>query len=710
MVRVLRAAVLFVAVGVAGSAGALPPPSANRPVTPTPARSLASRFGLAVVDRLLASGAPDDRIRAVERLGTIEGSLAADRLVQILEPGPRAEDRRVRLSAIRALSGSVGYEPARQVLAKAMGLPSNDKLFLLGQRTAALVLSRSGDPSAVGLVVAALHQGNAAARAALLLYPPEAFSVLWSGKDKITPSLCSFFGDLGDLRAVPLLEDVLRMPAAAASASGRELDRDVRIAAALALARLGATSELPVARIWLDSSDPAWSMAGLEVLVTAGSSDAAEAVVRLLRRPATRARASELSLSVEKADLERALGGWIEDAPLSASVLGWAGGRAAALLGGALSQGDARGEAAFALARAPGDEAWSILRTALENESTRRSAARAAALRARFTGDEPPWLRVRLAGLLASREPMDRAAGSFGLALLGGQTLSLLSSMDPVVVRAAASTLLVAGPDAIRSAAARLATEKDAATRSALGLALAVAKDEDVGIATATLAGWAEEDEILGPLAAVALGARERAETEDRLDRLLASPSALIRAHAAAALGASPRPDAAVRLGRAWSFETSEAVRRSIARALAQRTEPSRTEPLLLIAGLDPDPAAREIARAALASSRVAPLAPVPSRSRLLPGEVLWTTAPSFSLDTAAQGAVRTGVVVDGEGLALPVVSDPSGLFAVPGIRRGPGSFQLASGPSADKASPHEPVEGPPGARSPAKAGVGARP
>jgi hypothetical protein len=573
--------------------------------------SFGSRWGLAAAARLLQS----DPLRGAERLAAMGEPAAADLLVQQLDAGG---DRRVRLVAIRGLSAFVGYEPARQALAKAMALGSTTDDFLrFGQQTAALVLAASGEPSAIELVAAALHQGNPAARAALLAHPPASFSPLWSGKEKLTPALCAFFADLGDLRAQGLLRDVLRMP----KARGDDVDRDVRIAAAAALARLGDAYAAPFARTWIRSSDAVTRAGALDVLVTSGEGDAAEAVVGLLADPATRAVALGQALRVPPDALSLSLGRLPDYSVLTAP------------------------DAIAVLARAPRE----MLRAALSRPATRRTAARAAALRALLAGDEIPELRPTLGALLASGDPGDRAVGAFCLSALGQGTALLLASADPVVVRSAARTLLIAGPDAVRAAVERLASERDETTRAALGLAFWASADAADRIATPTLLSWIEREETIAPMAVLALGSRERADTRFRLDRLLASPSPVMRAHAAVALGSSGEPDAAARLARAWSFEPAVRVRRWIVRALAQRTERQRTVALERITRFEPDEEAREIARAALAGQ-------VP------------TLRPTAS-------------VLDAFGLAA-----------------GPWPFELASWPPADKAGAHEPGQGDSGA------------
>ena len=365
-------------------------------------------------------------------------------------------------------------------------------------------------------------------------------------------------------------------------------------------------------------------------------------------------------------------------------------------------------QAAFALARAPGDDARHALEVVPKSAAEGRLYARASVVRALTVGESPRDLADRLRALLASRDPADRATGAFGLGALGKVDVrDLLGSRDLVVVRAAARAALLGGREAAEVAARRLAVETDRATRAALALALAVSTESFAWLSTAQLAAWAESDEALAPLAVLALGTREVAAQERQLGRFLESPDPVLRAHAALALALSPLASAASRLDEAWRFEERGPVRRAIVVALARRTEPERLDVLTLASRLDPDADVREAARLALAGDRGELPFPVGQLGAGCAGrslslgtcQVAWialsptSAAPSGQLQGDIAG--RSGSYHDPTGLALPVVSDPDGALLLPGVSRGPASFRLASSSSWDEA-PHDDREGDP--------------
>jgi hypothetical protein len=360
------------------------------------------------------------------------------------------------------------------------------------------------------------------------------------------------------------------------------------------------------------------------------------------------------------------------------------------------------GDAAFALARAPGADARRALEKAASDPKLVRLAARAGTVRALALGDAPGGLRQRLSALLASRDAADRAAGSFGLAVLGKtDARELIGSSDPVLVRAAARASLVAGSGAVDACRSRLETESDPLTRTALAIAIAASPDASVPVSTGRLTEWAESDEAFAPLAVVALGPRERLLEKRRLDRALGSPDSVLRAHAAFALALSPLPDAVSRLANAWRFEETPRVRRALVLALARRREPQRLATLELAAKLDPDEQVRETARLALRGELALPLGRfgagcATSESRVGGCYAAWITLTPSSSGGEAAVRERAGRLLDAAGLALPVVADPDGMLIVPGVSAGAASFRLASSTLWYDAEGHDGAEAEP--------------
>ena len=201
----------------------------------------------------------------------------------------------------------------------------------------------------------------------------------------------------------------------------------------------------------------------------------------------------------------------------------------------------------------------------------------------------------------------------------------------------------------------------------ALAASLAHA-DGRASISTRKLLVLLEQGSVETPLIAYALATRDDVELRPRIEELLQSGDALLRAHVALGLGKSKEPSAIGLLERAYRFEPDPAVRRAIVGALGQRPEPARKRLLWLAATLEPDSEAREAARIALSGARIDPPVTGPSTAWL-----------SLLPNSAGLGAARRPllVVVPG-GLALPVVSDPDGIVALARLARGPVSLRLA--------------------------------
>jgi hypothetical protein len=685
--------------------------------------SLQSRLALTVAERLLVSDSSEERVRGVERLTSTGQREGVDRLLRALaEGGPVFRDARARLTAVRALAPFASREAVRQQLAKELAVEAGGvPLLALVRGTAAMALAASDDARAVDVLVGAIRQGGAvgdAAARALLAYPPRSLASFGSGSEGLPGPVCDLLGRLGDVRATTLLKGTLARGLLRASAAGGERSeaedekesKRARVAAALALARLGDEEQVPIAENWAASSDPYLKLRGVEVLLASGRGQARRTLVPLLGADETRDAALGLAAESPGVELLPGLEATIkaggDGARIATVLLGRMGAEGAVQRLEKLLRDPERGsDAAFALARAPGSDARRALEIAKAEPKLGRLLARAGIVRALALRDPPSGLGDRLHTLFQSRDEADRAVGAFGLAALDkADPRELVGSTDLVIVRAAARAALVASAAALSAIRARLGTETDRVTRTALAAVIAASPAAEIPIATARLAEWAESDEAFAPLAIVALGPREGALEKRRLGRALESLDPIVRAHAAFALALSPLPDAASRLANAWRFEESPRVRRAIVTALGQRKEPQRIATLDLATRLDPDVEVRESARLALRGQLPLPLGRfgagcAGSDARVGACHTAWITlVPSLAGGAkggpdAGAATSRVGRLLDAAGLALPVVADPDGVLVVPGVSAGAASFRLASSTLWYDAQEHEAAE-----------------
>ena len=580
------------------------------------------------------------------------------------------------MAATRALAPFASRDVVRQVLTKALALEaSGGPLLAILRDTAALALAQSNDQKAIDVLVAAVRQGGAvgeAAKRALIAYPPKSFASFANSREGMSASLCELLGQLGDLRAVGLLRGVLARGLLAGTAGAQKESaasddgRDVRVAAALALARLGDEEQVPIARQWLASADSDDRLAGAEVLLLSGAVDRLSYLGPLLRAEETRDAAIRLAAERPASRFRhRPWPIWPSESTENARRAPWppwAPWRTARPFDGSRRSCETvhdRGTSPSRSLSRPPREARELLESALGDPTLRRLAARAGVVRALSRGDEPARLGRVLEELLHSPDAADRAAGAFGLAATGrGDFGSLIGSSDLVVVRAAARASVLLGDEARSLCTERLASEADGKTRVALAIALASSFDVAGPLPTARLQAWAEESSPLAPLSIVALGAREQSFDHERLGRLLHNADPLVRRHAALALADSPEPDASHRLGLAYAYETDLLVRRALVRALAHRREAQRTAPLALAAQLDSDAEVRDTARLGL-------LGPLPSalpsigrgcadgRRRVAACHVAWIRVASNAPAVSGAGS-REAQLIDSLGWRFP--------------------------------------------------------
>jgi cellulose synthase operon protein C len=686
--------------GVIGGVGARGEP--GRRAESMPVKEM---FGVPLAVRLIQSDEPLDRIRGVERLGAIGTTEAIDALVEQLEQGAAAaRDPRARLTAARILAAHTKRDNVRQLLIReatdsstAEGRSAVTPLGAMIRSTAALALARGGDKKSLAALVNALLSGglpSEAATSALRAFPPASLESFLEGRKRLTPQLATFLGELGDLRAIERLRAMLQ-----------EKDAAGQVAAAVALAKLGDETALPLAREWLKKSEPRLRRAAAEVAATLGAPEASAAVAALLASEATREDGLRLALRAPLADLAAPLAAAVpsfEDAsrPRAVAAIGRAGGaRAIRELVALLGKPELRTAAAHALATMPGEGAREALGRAMAAEVLRKGEARrlllrAAVVRALALGDPPEGLREALLPLLKAEVAADRAVAAFGLIGTGAITAEELlrdvcseKTCDTAVVAAAARAALAGRPGALdawlpiltrevtRGAAGGSAAAAQASPLAQAAAVVLLAHPDGDALSTSMLASFAEAGGPLAPLAARALPSRDAEPRRGRLKRLLEGSDPVVRAHLALGLGRDPEPSAVALLTSAYRFEDNAAVRRAIVRALSRRVEVQRLAVLTLARDLDPDSDVRTLARAALGGRDLDP------STRTLSGlevtrSIAWIViTPNEGKPEELARAVRLSRA---DGIALPLLADPDGVLLVPGLPPGGASLWIA--------------------------------
>ncbi|HET7542502.1 MAG TPA: HEAT repeat domain-containing protein [Polyangiaceae bacterium] len=655
------------------------------PVTPSSVRrsTLRTHLGSEVAAALLKEQSAEQRQRGFERLGSVGTVQALDRLLKSFESGGAARSAQDRLIAVRALAAHASLPAVRDFLVRVMvGVGSNpgrtEAIDGLIESAAALSLARTGDATALTALGKALCQpGHMAETAsdALLAFPPRDLQPVLLGARTPTRTAVAFFGELGDLRAIPLLRRSVQ------SAPG-----EVRAEAAVSLARLGDSDTLDLARHWLAHERAAeFRSAATRVLLEFHAPDAGQALAGLLGEEATRKTALELGNQAVVPELSTPLvhaaktGAWDEREALFAA-LGLSGAPSAiAFLGEALGARETASAAAFALARARGNQAEALLERALGHSSTRRAALRASVVRALLLGREVDGREAALRALSASRDESDRAAVVQASALFSpSRTPELLKHATGVELRALSRCALL--PEVSRTLAERLASEPNPSLREALAASLASLEIAQL-VPSDILLDLIEAHGLAAPLAARALAARDSRSLRPKLSALLASEDPLLRSHVALGLGHSTESNALGVLARAYRFETDASVRLAIVRALAVRAEPARERTLSLARDLDGSSSVRQAAALALAQN-------VPAETPL-GSESLWLELGSEQAAAGAESSgssVRGALVITGGGLALPAFADPDGVLLLPALPSGPFELRLATQARTDNA------------------------
>ncbi|MEZ4231255.1 MAG: HEAT repeat domain-containing protein [Polyangiaceae bacterium] len=269
--------------------------------------------------------------------------------------------------------------------------------------------------------------------------------------------------------------------------------------------------------------------------------------------------------------------------------------------------------------------------------------------------------------LLASKQPGDRAAAAFGLALESdAQAVELIGRKDSVVVAAAARTA-PGRPLVLAAAAARLATEPRRTLKSALAVAL-LDPDAAKQVPTQVMLDLVQSGSAAMFVAAYALAARDEAELRPELERWLASGNPELRSSVALGLGRAAHPRALGLLETAYRFETNSAVRLALVLGVGSRSEPPRSRVLRLAADLDADSAVRAAARRLLGGAK---------RPRTSGRAIAWLEL------VGGGGVLRVGTDLLP---ALPAVPDPDG--HCPMVSLPEGGIRLAAVPTGATPSP----------------------
>ena len=676
---------LWFALLLAGEAAAQAPRArgSERVASPSLRRStLRSHLGIAIAEALLKEQSAEQRQRGFERLGSIGTAQALDLLLKSFEAGGAARSAQDRLVAVRALAVHASAPQVREFLVHVMvGVGSNpgrsEAIDGLIEAAAALALASTGDAAALTALGKVLCQpGHVAETAsdALLAFPPRDLEPVVAGARTPTRTAVSFFGELGDPRAMPLLRRSVQ------SAPG-----DVRAEAAVSLARLGDTDTLALARHWLaHERGTEFRSAATRILLTLQAADAGRAVVSLLAEETTRKTAIDLG---NRAVIPELSGPLIREATAAPdeeraalfAAIGLSGTPAAfSFLQGALGAHETSSAAALALARSPARQAESVIEQALGVANTRRAAVRASIVRALALGRTPSGLSAALRELSGSRDPSDRALFVQASALFSSSDVpTLLKQATSVELRALSRCALLPGMS--RALAERLSLEPNANFREALSFSLVSLESAEL-VPSDILLDLIEARGLGAPLAARALSARDSRSLRPKLLALLASDDALLRSHVALGLGQSRESSALGVLSSAYRFETDAGVRLAIVRALAARPEAARERTLRLARNLDGSRAVREAATLGLSGA-------VPAANSAGPDSLWLAFSPASGAAPEASGtSLRAALVITASGLSLPAFADPDGVLLLPALPSGPFELRLAAEARTDNA------------------------
>jgi HEAT repeat protein len=669
---------------------------------PPEVRALRGRFGLDVADRLGRGTSTEDRLRAIARARALGGNESIGFLVdQTARVVGGDGDGAIAIELARALDAFSDNERGRSSLHELVVMPVVDasqrrprdavrtESFALEDPTelqrierartmAALALARTHEPRAFTLLADAIRAngpGAQAAKIALLAYPPE--KAPFGGGSGVAYQALDFIVKSHDLRSIPQVHALVDSS-----------DNAARSAALRALAEMGDTRALALATPLLKDDSPEVRAAATFVLVRLGAPDAEAMLVVLMRDPLTVEAAIAMSEYVQTKAMAQELASRaleVKDVDVRAPATLALGRQATELAARSLLtlvlQGTMPYESAHALARSPSPVAAGAIEALLDVNSVarvlgkppadekvramRRLGARAYLVRALARGERSVNAENLVGAMMGSTETLDRAlATTIRVALSIDDAKKSLASPEAEIRRAAAMGLY-ARPDREARAllAARLVSDDDATMRS-LGALSLTAEDEDAPKVTSTwLADRATSGGPDAPLAAYAFVRRADEKDLPKVDALLGSNDALLRAHAARGLAASSANASVGRLARLYAYEPNAQVRRAAVLSLAARKEiaaPLWTQTMHEAATLDPDGEIRFIASSALGGHAAAPS---------LTSDALFVRVTK----PGAPSSPVTAAFVRADGLCVPFAFDREGYAVVLGIPPGPG-------------------------------------
>lgn len=654
----------------------------ERPAPATLGTSLAAQLSPSVARHLLRSQQPEDRIRGVRRLSGQGDYASVQILLQAAEDEPvLVSEPRVRLEVVRALAPFASRDPVRRLLVAWAGDAATrgrtaGPIGELARDQAAMALAASSNTRAVEQLVLMIADGGPAgerAAHALEAHPPRSIEPLLQESSLKSANVVGVLGRIGDLRAIPKLRKVLTAG-----------DVDTKLAAAVALARLGDAAGVAAARDWIkqEGSTVALRIGAAQTLALTRDPYAPRAIAVLLADSTSRDAGLTLAERSPTPQLAPTLAGLLtitkdRERTRVMSALARSGGPLAVRTLTALVQHNPPDpDAAYALAHIRDATANQAIAQLFQNPSSRRIGARAALVRFIELGLSVDGLDDVIEALTQSKDPADRSVGVFGSVVLGLDSVEdHVGSPDEVVVLAACRGAMIGSSEALESCVARLTADANPILRDGLAGTLLVSRV--TAASTATLLQWAESPSVAAPIFGRAVGPRDTETYRKRIEQLLRSGDPAMRSQVAMGLGSSPDASAASLLTDAYAFESDPWVRRAIIMGLAARRSGVGRPWLQRAATLDPDDQVRTTARQAIHQGRL----PSPTRS----DHVLWLRLTGTSKDTPVGG--RPVQVMLSNGYATIVVTAPDGEVLVPGVTPGEVAIRVASAAPSQQSS-----------------------
>jgi HEAT repeat protein len=685
-------------------------------------------FGIELATNLLRSPDADERLRGIERAADIGGpearhlleqSVIADRSERNSASDPITDvawrDGRSLIAAIRGLAKEaleearnpktaappprVPVEPkdaradaGRLDTTRVPGLvdklkkvfdatpvqgrpePTRTELVEFARAITARALAVSDDPRAIDALVASAREidtGRPTPLAALAALRSRAMRqgvldlLVWPN---LSPQVITLAGEVGDLRAIEPLEQVIRAS-----------DARLRAAAIIALGELGAPNASGGARLLLKDSDPSVRLAAAATLVRVGAPDAAPVVAALLADDSTFERAIALAERTESAEVDRVLlerarrPGEDDVRRRMLTALARHHSDAAALaLASLVADPVLRTDAVGALGRSRSPNAEKLLESLARDPATRRLGIRGLVLHVLVQGVDRDAALALSRPLATTGVVVDRALFIFAHVALGALSVETGVRERDADARVAAVMGALAHLDerSCRAISTRRGEETDPTVRTLLALSFACEGGAE-GASSAELWARARNGGPDAPLSWTVLGARAHDRDNTEIYSFLGSGDAVIRSHLARGLGASKREDAPGGLARALLYEADPNVRRALVRALAEgagRETPSGREALDLTAAWDPEDDIRALAQSARTGE------PLPRLQ--IASETAWLRLATVD---GGGGGAQLAAVVRSDGVAVPIAFDADGFALVPGLP--PGAVHLVLAP-----------------------------